>query len=180
MSVSTTARACLQARQTSLLTSLPYRDPSTMFQRRQFFEPDLELTIDLAMYILRSYLHVIANQYSVPPFIHPKYQIWMEAETHRPSPLYAAIKLAKMPFLGRGTNRTLIWSLIRMEQARLLHEVRTTVSDSAFLILIHAFTHSTSNSASGRFLRRSRLSFFMSSCGSLRDLMTIPILKLSY
>jgi hypothetical protein len=47
----------------------------------------------------------------------------MKIGTSRPSPLYAAIKFAKMLYLGRQRNKTLIWSLIRIEQERLLAEV---------------------------------------------------------
>jgi len=97
-----------------------------MLERRNFSEPELDLTGDLTLHILRSYLYVMADRDSVPPFIHPKYQNLMEMGTSRPSPLYAAMKLAKMLFLGRRMNKTLIWRLIRMEQERLLNDVRTT------------------------------------------------------
>ena len=110
----------------SNLASLSYQDPSSMLERRNFSEPELDLTGDLTLHILRSYLYVMADRDSVPPFIHPKYQNLMEMGTSRPSPLYAAMKLAKMLFLGRRMNKTLIWRLIRMEQERLLNDVRTT------------------------------------------------------
>ena len=94
-----------------------------MFERRNFSQSELELTGDLALHILRSYLYVIASRDTVPPFIHPKYRNLTEISTSRPSPLYAAIALAKMLFHGRKMNKTLIWRLIRMEQERLLNEV---------------------------------------------------------
>ncbi|KAF4987225.1 hypothetical protein FDECE_15536 [Fusarium decemcellulare] len=107
---------------TWILGSLPYQDPSSILERRKFSRPELQLTGDLALHTLRSYLYVMADRDCIPPFIHPKYGDLMELGTNRPSPLYAAIKLAKMLFLGRGMNKTLIWSLIRMEQERLLND----------------------------------------------------------
>ncbi|KAM5375402.1 hypothetical protein ACJZ2D_005963 [Fusarium nematophilum] len=118
--ITTSGRA--QEPQASIPASLLYHDPSSMLERRKFSKPELELTGDLALYTLRSYLYAIADRDSIPPFIHPKYRDLMELGTSRPSPLYAAIKLAKMLFLGRGMNKTLIWSLIRMEQERLLND----------------------------------------------------------
>jgi hypothetical protein len=109
----------------SIPASLSYRDPSSLFERRKFSEPELELTGDLALHILRSYPYMMANQGSVPPFIHPKYQYLSESDTARPNPLDAALKLAKMLLHGRRMNKSLIWGLIRIEQERLLNEVRT-------------------------------------------------------
>lgn len=111
-----------------------------MLKRRKFSNPDLELAGDLALHTLGSYHYVMADQESIPPFIHPKYQSLMEPGTNRPSPVYAANKLAKVLFLGRGMNKTLIWSLIRMEQERLLNHVRFAILGSAYLILMQIFT----------------------------------------
>jgi hypothetical protein len=108
----------------SIPVSLSYRDPSSLFERRKFSEPELELTGDLALHILRSYPYMMVNQGSVPPFIHPKYQYLSEIDTARPNPLDAALKLAKMLLHGRRMNKSLIWGLIRIEQERLLNEVR--------------------------------------------------------
>jgi hypothetical protein len=104
--------------------SLAYKDPSSLFERRKFSEPELELTGDLALHILRSYPYMMANQDSVPPFIHSKYQYLFESDTARPSPLDAALKLAKMLLRSKRINKSLIWGLIRIEQERLLNEVR--------------------------------------------------------
>jgi hypothetical protein len=109
----------------SIPASLSYRDPPSLFERRKFSEPELELTGDLALHILRSYPYMMANQGSVPPFIHPKYQYLSESDMARPNPLDAALKLAKMLLHGRRMNKSLIWGLIRIEQERLLNEVRT-------------------------------------------------------
>jgi hypothetical protein len=109
----------------SIPVSLPYRDPPSLFGRREFSEPELELTGDLALHMLRSYPYLMANQGSVPPFIHPKYQYLFKNDTARPSPLYAALRLARMRLHGQPRNKTLIWKLIRIEQERLLNEVRT-------------------------------------------------------
>jgi len=116
-----------QSRQasSSIPVSLAYRDPSLLFERRKFSEPELELTGDLALHILRSYPYMIANRDSVPPFIHPKYQHLSKSETARPNSLDAALKLAKMVLHGRRINKNLIWGLIRTEQERILNEVRT-------------------------------------------------------
>jgi hypothetical protein len=109
----------------SIPASLAYRDPSSLFERRKFSEPGLELTGDLALHILHSYPYMIANQDSVPPFIHPKYQYLAENDTTSPSPLNAALKLAKTLLQGRRMNKSLIWGLVRIEQERLLIEVCT-------------------------------------------------------
>jgi hypothetical protein len=122
-----TASRRSQEPETSISAPLSCHDPSPMLQRRTFSKPELELTADLALYTLRSYLYVMADQDSIPPFIHPKYGDWMGIGTSRPSPLYAAIKFAKMLYLGRQRNKTLIWSLIRLEQERLLNEVSALV-----------------------------------------------------
>ncbi|KAF2097853.1 hypothetical protein NA57DRAFT_57031 [Rhizodiscina lignyota] len=106
----------------SIPVSLAYRDPSSLFERRKFSEPELELTSDLALHILRSYPYMVANRGCVPPFIHPKYQYLSESDTTRLSPLDAALNLAKMLLHGRRTNKSLIWGLIRVEQERLLNE----------------------------------------------------------
>lgn len=106
----------------SIPVSLSYRDPSSLFERRKFSEPELELIGDLALHILRSYPYMMANQGSVPPFIHPKYQYLSESDTARPNSLNAALKLAKMLLHGRRMNKSLIWGLIRIEQERLLNE----------------------------------------------------------
>jgi hypothetical protein len=113
----------------SIPVSLAYRDPSSLFERRKFSEPELELTGDLALHILRSYPYMIASQGSFPPFIHPKYQYLHESDTARPSPLDAALKLAKTLLHSRRMNKSLIWGLIRIEQERLLNEVRTKSLD---------------------------------------------------
>ena len=156
-----TALGSSQELQTSIPAPLPYHDPSSVLERRKFSKPELELTGDLALYTLRSYLYVMADRDSIPPFIHPKYRDLMKSGTNRPSPLYAATKLAKMLFLGRGMNKTLIWNLIRMEQERLLNDVRATILGSTYLVLIQDFSQSIPNSTSGRFLRLFSLSFFM-------------------
>lgn len=122
----TLSEQSLQA-SSSIPVSLAYRDPSSLFERRKFSEPELELTSDLALHILRSYPYMIANRGSVPPFIHPRYQYLSESETARPSSLDAALKLAKMLLHGRRMNKSLIWGLIRIEQERLLNEVRTGI-----------------------------------------------------
>jgi hypothetical protein len=109
----------------SIPQSLSYRDPSSLFERRKFSAPELELTGDLALHILRSYPYMMVNQGSVPPFIHPKYQYLSESDRARPNPLDAALKLAKMLLHGRRMNKSLIWGLIRIEQERLLNEVCT-------------------------------------------------------
>lgn len=109
----------------SIPASLAYQDPSPLFERRKFSEPELELTGDLALHILRSYPYMMANRDSVPPFIHPKYEYLSEDNTTNPSPLNAALKLAKMLLQGRRMNKSLIWGLIRIEQERLLTEVCT-------------------------------------------------------
>jgi hypothetical protein len=109
----------------SIPVSLSYRDHSSLFERRKFSEPELELTGDLALHILRSYPYMMANQGSVPPFIHPKYQYLSESDAARPNPLDAALNLAKMLLHGRRMNKSLIWGLIRIEQERMLNEVRT-------------------------------------------------------
>ena len=109
--------------QSSIPGSLDYRDSPSLFERRRFSEPELELTGDLALHILRSYPHMMANQDSVPPFIHPKYQDLFGSDTTRPSPLFAALKLAKMLLHGKRMNKNLIWGLIRTEQERLFQEV---------------------------------------------------------
>jgi hypothetical protein len=109
----------------SIPASLAYRDPSSLFERRKFSEPGLELTGDLALHILHSYPYMIANQDSVPPFIHPRYHYLAENDTTSPSPLNAALKLAKTLLQGRRMNKSLIWGLVRIEQERLLIEVCT-------------------------------------------------------
>ncbi|KAH8649293.1 hypothetical protein BX600DRAFT_517669 [Xylariales sp. PMI_506] len=106
----------------SIPVSPSYRDPSSLFERRKFSEPDLELTGDLALHILRSYPYMLANQSAVPPFIHPKYQDLSESDAARPSPLHTALKLAKMLLHGQRMNKSLIWGLIRIEQERLLND----------------------------------------------------------
>ncbi|KAI1869945.1 uncharacterized protein JN550_005535 [Neoarthrinium moseri] len=106
----------------SMLASIPYQDPSFVLERRDCSEPELELTGDLALHILRSYVRMIADRDSLPPFVHPKYQNFAGSNTSRPSPLYAAITLAKMLYLGCKMDKTLIWRLIRMEQERLLND----------------------------------------------------------
>jgi hypothetical protein len=108
----------------SVPMSLDHRDPSSLLERRKFSEPELELNSDLALHILRSYPYMIANQGSVPPFIHPEYQRLSEGDTERLSPLSAALKLSTMLLHGQRTNKSLTWGLIRMEQERLLNEVR--------------------------------------------------------
>lgn len=110
------------------LASLDFRDSSLLFERRKFSEPELELTADLALHILRSYPHMMINQDSVPPFIHPKYQYLSEDKNTNPSPLDAALKLSKTMLQGRRMNKSLIWGLIRIEQERLLNEVRIQFS----------------------------------------------------
>lgn len=122
--------------QTPIPASLTHNDPASILERRRFTKPELELTGDLALHTLRSFLYVMADRDSIPPFIHPKYRDWMELDTNRPSPLYAAIKLAKMLFLDRGMNKTLVWSLIRMEQERLLNDVCATILASTCSVLI--------------------------------------------
>ncbi|CAJ2505222.1 Uu.00g126160.m01.CDS01 [Anthostomella pinea] len=102
--------------------SLGYRDPSSLFERRRFSEPELELTGELALHILRSYPYMMASPGSVPPFIHSHYQCLSEGDTGRPSPLNAALTLAKTLLQGRRMNKSLIWGLIRIEQERLLNE----------------------------------------------------------
>ncbi|KAF2430629.1 hypothetical protein EJ08DRAFT_214190 [Tothia fuscella] len=78
-----------------------YRDPPSLFERRRYSEPELELTREHALHILRSYPYMIANQSSVPSFIHPEYQSLSENDTAQPSPLAAALSLAKMLLHGR-------------------------------------------------------------------------------
>jgi hypothetical protein len=112
----------------SIPTPLAYRDSSSLFERRKFSEPELERTTDLALHILHSYTYVIANQGSLPPFIHPKYKCLSENDTARPSPLAAALNLAKTLLHGRRMNKSLIWGLIRIEQERLLNQVSTKIS----------------------------------------------------
>ncbi|ROW13655.1 hypothetical protein VPNG_04586 [Cytospora leucostoma] len=102
--------------------SLAYRDPSSLFERRKFSEPEVELTADLALHILRSYPYMMVNRDSVPPFIHPKYQCLSEDDEANPSPLDAALNLSKTMLHGRRMNKSLIWGLIRIEQERLLNE----------------------------------------------------------
>ncbi|TPX17041.1 uncharacterized protein E0L32_012298 [Thyridium curvatum] len=118
----TTASGHLQQPSFSLPASLSYKDPSSLLQRREFSQVDLQLTSDLALHILSSYLYTMADQGSPPPFIHPSYQYLKEIDTDRPSPLSAAMNLAKMLFIGHGTNKTLIWKLIQTEQERLLYD----------------------------------------------------------
>jgi hypothetical protein len=107
----------------SIPISINYQEPSLLFERRRFLDPELELTGDLVLHILRSYPYMMASTGSVPPFIHPRYQYFTQSSTMRPSPLYAALRLAKMLLHGRRMNKSLIWGLIRMEQDRLFNEV---------------------------------------------------------
>jgi hypothetical protein len=104
------------------------RDSSSLFERRKFSQPELEHTTDLALHILHSYTYVIASQGSLPPFIHPKYKFLSENDTVRPSPLDAAMNLAKMLLHGQRMNKSLIWGLIRIEQERLFNQVLTEIS----------------------------------------------------
>jgi hypothetical protein len=152
----------------SIPASLAYRDPSSLFERRKFSEPELELTGDLALHILHSYPYMVANQDSVPPFIHPKYQYLSENDTTSPSPLNAALKLAKMLLQGRRMNKSLIWGLIRIEQERLLIQVCTEPLNPCqqlveTSLLTRAIANSTPALASGRFWRRCNLSSFICS-----------------
>ncbi len=146
----------------SIPASLTHRDPSSLFERRKFSEPELELTGDLALHILRSYPYMVANQDAVPPFIHPKYQYLSESDTSRPSPLHAALKLSKTLLHGRRMNKSLIWGLIRIEQERLLNEVRSETLNLCYQLavprsLTRIIANSTPASASGRFWRRCNL-----------------------
>lgn len=109
----------------SIPVSIPYKDPPSILERRHFDQPEFELTGDLALHILQSYLHSMTNWGSAPPFIHPRYESFKKPNLSHPGSLSAAIKLAKMSFLDRKTNRNLIWRLIRMEQERLLSNVRS-------------------------------------------------------
>lgn len=120
----TAASGHLQQPSFSLPASLSYKDPSSLLERREFSQVDLQLTSDLALHILNSYLYTMTDQGSPPPFIHPSYQYLKEIDTDRPSPLSAAMNLAKMLFIGHGANKTLIWKLIQTEQERLLYDVR--------------------------------------------------------
>jgi hypothetical protein len=152
----------------SIPASLAYRDPSSLFERRKFSEPELELTGDLALHILHSYPYMVANQDSVPPFIHPKYQYLSENDRTSPSPLNAALKLAKMLLQGRRMNKSLIWGLIRIEQERLLIQVCTEPLNPCqqlveTSLLTRAIANSTPALASGRFWRRCNLSSFICS-----------------
>ncbi|KAF3765749.1 hypothetical protein M406DRAFT_239708, partial [Cryphonectria parasitica EP155] len=54
----------------------------SLFERRKFSEPEIELTADLALHILRSYPYTMVNRDSVPPFIHPKYQYFQRKKYH--------------------------------------------------------------------------------------------------
>jgi hypothetical protein len=128
----TTGSRHLRQPSPSIPVSLSYKDPSSMFERRNFSQMELEVTGDIALHILRSYLYVMADGDSPPPFIHPKYRDLIPIGTGRPNPLSAAMKLAKMLVLGRGMNKTLIWRLIRMEQERLLNDVRAATLRSAY------------------------------------------------
>ncbi|KFA80613.1 hypothetical protein S40288_10050 [Stachybotrys chartarum IBT 40288] len=108
----------------SIPISLDFRN-SSLFERRRFSEPEHELSGDLALHILRSYLHMLASQDCVPPFIHPKYQELSKSDTTRPSPLFAALRLVQMLLQGQRINKSLIWGLIRTEQDRLFKEHHT-------------------------------------------------------
>lgn len=112
----------------SILISLDFRN-SSLFERRKFSEPEHELGGDLAMHILRSYLHTLASQDCVPPFIHPKYQELSKNDTTHLSPLFAALRLAQMLLQGQRINKSLIWGLIRIEQDRLFKEVYAAIAD---------------------------------------------------
>lgn len=115
----------------SIPASLLYQGPSSILERRNFSQPEHVATGDIALHMLRSYLYVMADKDCVPPFIHPKYRDLAGSSTSRPSPLHAAMRLAKLLCLGRRMNKTLIWRLIRIEQERILNDVRA--ASSSFL-----------------------------------------------
>jgi len=127
----TTGSRHLRQPSPSIPVSLSYKDPSSTLERRHFSQMELEATGDLALHILRSYLYMMADGDSPPPFIHTMYQDLIPVGTSRPSSLSAATNLAKMLVLGRGVNKALIWRLIRMEQERLLNDVRAATLRSA-------------------------------------------------
>ena len=117
----------------SIPLSIQYQDPSLLFERRKFTAPELKLTGEHAFHILRTYPYMLARQDILPPFIHPSYRQLFGDDTTRPSPLAAALTLAKMLLSGQSASRDLTWGLIRTEQERLLHEVRASITEFALL-----------------------------------------------